>query len=56
MGDDCRPRRSSWLRSPWLTAILNSSQLRGLCCRSYFGPRTCGGSITIFIEVCGTLN
>ena len=44
-GDECRPRRSSWLRSPWLTPIQNSSKLRGLCRRSYFGPRTCGRGI-----------
>ena len=23
-GDDCRPRRRSWLRLPWLTPIRNS--------------------------------
>ncbi len=55
-GDDCHPRRSSWLRSPWLTPILNSSELRGLYSRSYFGPRTCGRSITNVIEVGGALN
>jgi hypothetical protein len=31
-------------------------ELRGLCYRSYFGPRMCVRSITIFIEVCGALN
>ena len=55
-GDDCRPRRSSWLRSPWLTPIRNPFELRGLYRRSYFGPRTCGGGITNVIEVDGTLN
>jgi hypothetical protein len=29
-GDECRPRRSSWLRFPWITPILNSFKLRGL--------------------------
>jgi len=33
---------------PWLSPIRNSSELRGLCYRSYFGPRMCGRSITIF--------
>ena len=51
-GDECRPRRSSWLRSPWLTPIRNSSELRGLYSRSYFGPRTCGGVITNVIVIC----
>ena len=45
-GDDCRQRRSSLLRSPWLTPIRNSSESRGHCRRSYFGPRTCGRGIT----------
>jgi len=31
---------------PGLAPIRNSSELRGLCCRSCFGPRTCGRSIT----------
>ena len=30
---------------PWLSPIRNSSELRGLCRRSYFGPRTCGRRI-----------
>jgi len=55
-GDDCRPRRRSWLRFPWLSPIRNSFELRGLCRRSYFGPRTCGGGITNVIEVGGALN
>jgi len=46
----------SWLGLPWLAPIQNSCELRGLCYRSYFGPRTCGRGITIFIEVCGALN
>jgi hypothetical protein len=50
-GDDCRPRRSSWLRFPWFTPILNSFELRCFYSRSYFGPRTCVGGITNFIEV-----
>jgi hypothetical protein len=38
---------------PGLAPIRNSCELRGLCCRSYFGSRTCasGRGITIFIEV-----
>jgi len=40
-GDECRPRRMSLLRFPWLSPIRNSFELRGLCSRSYFGPRTC---------------
>jgi len=28
-GDDCRPRRRSWLRFPWLSPIRNSFELRG---------------------------
>ena len=47
-GDDCRPRRSSRLKFPWLTPIRNSFELRGLHRRPYFGPRTCGGGKTIF--------
>ena len=50
-GDDCRPRRMSLLRFPWLSPIRNSCELRGLYRRSYFGPRTCGGVITNVIEV-----
>jgi hypothetical protein len=30
-----------------LAPVRNSSELRGLCCRSNFGPRTCGRSRTI---------
>jgi len=41
---------------PGLAPIRNSCELRVLCCRSYFGPRTCVRGITIFIEVCGALN
>ena len=33
--DDCRPRRGSRLRFPWLTPIRNPFELRGLCSRSY---------------------
>ena len=35
---------TSWRGLPWLSPIRNSSELRGLCRRSYFGPRTCGGA------------
>ena len=31
---------------PSLAPIRNSSELRGLCCRSCFGPRVCGRGIT----------
>ena len=31
---------------PRLAPIRNSCELRGLCYRSYFGPRTCGRGIT----------
>ena len=31
---------------PGLDPIRNSCELRGLCCRSYFGPRTCVRGIT----------
>ena len=31
---------------PGLAPIRNSCKLRGLCCRSCFGPRTCGRGIT----------
>jgi hypothetical protein len=41
---------------PWLFPIRNPCELRGLYCRSYFGPRTCGGGITNVIEVGGALN
>jgi hypothetical protein len=50
-GGDCRPRRMSFLRFPWLSPIRNSFKLRGLYRPSYFGPRTCGGGITNVIEV-----
>ena len=55
-GGDCCPRRMSLLRFPWLFPIRNSSELRGLHRRSYFGPRTCDGGITNVIEVCGAHN
>ena len=45
-GDGCRPRRRSRPRSPPLAPFRNSSESRGLCCRSCFGPRTCGRGIT----------
>ena len=35
---------------PGLPPIPNSCELRGLCCRSCFGPRTCGRGINKFIE------
>jgi len=41
---------------PWLAPIWNSSESRGLCCRSCFGPRTCGRSITISSKLFGALN
>jgi hypothetical protein len=50
-GGDCCPRRMSLLRFPWLFPIRNPSELRGLHCHSYFGPRTCGRGITNVIEV-----
>ena len=37
-------------------SLRNSSELRGLYRRSYFGPRTCGRGITNIIEVSGALN
>ena len=43
-------------RFPLLFPIWNRCELRGLCRRSYFGPRTCDGSITIVIEVGRALN
>ena len=43
-------------RFPLLFPIRNSFEFRGLYRRSYFGPRTCGGSITIVIEVGRVLN
>jgi len=57
-GGDCCPRRMSLLRFPWLFPIRNPFELRGLCSRSYFGPRTCGRSINHFAstEVFGILN
>jgi len=44
-----------WLcvRSPWLTPIQNSSELLGLCRRSYFGPRTCVRGITNASKLAG---
>ena len=53
-GDDCRPRRRSWLRFPWLSPIRNSFELRVLCRRSYFGPRTCGRGITNVSKLAGS--
>ena len=42
----------SCLRFPWLSPIRNPCELRGLCRRSDFGPRTCGRSINqFFVEV-----
>ncbi len=41
---------------PWLAPIRNSSELRGLCCRSCFGPRMCGRSIAISSKRFGALN
>ena len=41
---------------PPLFPIWNPCELRGLCRRSYFGPKTCGGSITNVIEVGRVLN
>ena len=38
---------------PWLAPIRNSSELRGLYCRSYFGPRTCGRGITSLAKCAG---
>ena len=52
-GDYCHPRRRSWLRFPWLSPIRNSFELRGLCRRSYFGPRTCGRGITNVSKLAG---
>jgi hypothetical protein len=54
--DGCRPRQMSLRRFPQLFPIRNPYELRGLYCRSYFGPRTCGGGITNVIEVGGALN
>ena len=51
-GVDCCPRRMSLLRFPWLFPIRNPFELRGLCRRSYFGPRTCGRSINHFSSKC----
>ena len=51
-GGDCCPRRMSLLRFPWLFPIRNPFELRGLCRRSYFGPRTCGRSINHFSSKC----
>ena len=41
---------------PGFAPIRNSSELRGLCCRSCFGPRTCGRSITNSSKRVGALN
>ena len=41
---------------PWLAPIRNSCELRGLCCRSCFGPRTCGRGITTIPKRFGALN
>jgi len=41
---------------PGLAPIRNSCELRGLCCRSYFGPRTCGRGITSSSKRFGALN
>ena len=38
---------------PWLAPIRNSSELRGLCYRSCFGPRTCVRGITNYRNVLG---
>ncbi len=38
---------------PWLAPIRNSFELRGLCRRSYFGPRTCGRGITNISKCAG---
>jgi len=55
--DDCRLRRRSWLRFPWLSPIRNSfEELRGLCRRSCFGPRTCVRGITNSSKHVGALN
>ena len=50
--DDCRPRLMSFRRFPRLFPIRNPCELRGLCSRSYFGPRTCGRSINHFSSKC----
>jgi hypothetical protein len=42
----------SLLRFPWLFPIRNPCELRVLCSRSYFGPRTCGRSINHFSSKC----
>jgi hypothetical protein len=39
-------------RFPLLFPIRNLCELRGLCRRSYFGPRTCGWSINHFSSKC----
>ena len=41
---------------PGLAPIRNSCELRGLCCRSCFGPRTCGRGITNIPKRFGALN
>ena len=45
-GDGCLSRRRSRPRSPPLDPIRNSSESRGLFCRSCFGPRTCVRDVT----------
>jgi hypothetical protein len=45
-GDGCRPRPRSRPRSPLLDPIRNSSESRGLSCRSCFGPRACDRRVT----------
>ena len=55
-GDDCRPRRRSRPRSPLLNPIRRSSESRGLCCRSCFGPRTCVRGRTNIQKRFGALN
>jgi hypothetical protein len=41
---------------PGLAPIRNSCEWRGLCCRSCFGPRTCGRGITNSSKRFGALN
>ncbi len=41
---------------PWLAPIRNSFESLGLCCRSCFGPRTCGRGITNIPKRFGALN
>jgi hypothetical protein len=44
-----------FLQKQNLSPILNSSESRGLCCRSCFGPRTCGRGITNILKRFGAL-